>query len=75
MSGHGSNRFRRALLGGVTNGKNQVIHKIREAGHERVPESPEMCTIVHFLSKDVSGIELPGHMLDVGSVVLDPLAN
>jgi hypothetical protein len=30
---------------------------------------------VHFLSEDVGRIELPGHMLDVESVVLDPLAN
>jgi hypothetical protein len=57
------------------NSKNQVVQKFRETGHERVPESPEVCTIAHFLSEDVSRPELPGHMLDVESVVLDPLAN
>ncbi len=36
---------------------------------------PEVCAIVHFLSEDVGRIELPGHMLDNESVVLDPLTN
>ncbi len=57
------------------NGKNRVIQKFRETGHERVPELPEVCAIVHFLSEDVGRIELPGHMLDIESVVLDPLVN
>ncbi len=57
------------------NCKNRVIQKIREAGYERVLELPEMCSIAHFLSKDGSWIELPGHMLDVECDVLDPLAN
>jgi hypothetical protein len=59
----------------MMNGKNQVIQKFREMGHERVPELPEVCPIVHFLSDNVGRIELPGHMLDVESVVLDPLTN
>ena len=74
MSGRGSDCIRRAL-GGVMNCKNRVVQKIREAGHEGVLELPEMCFISHFHSKDGSGIERPGHMLDVESVVLDPLAN
>jgi hypothetical protein len=57
------------------NGKNQVIQKFREMGHERIPELPEVCAIAHFLSEDVGRIELPGHMLDVERVVLDPLTN
>ncbi len=57
------------------NNKNQVIQKFRETGHERVPESPEVCPIVHFLSDNVGRIELPGYMLDVESVVLDSLTN
>ncbi len=57
------------------NGENQVVQKFRETGHERVLESPKMCAIMHFLSEDVGRIELPRHMLDVESVVLDPLAN
>jgi hypothetical protein len=57
------------------NCKNRVVQKIREAGHERVLELPEMCSIAHFLCKDGSWIKLFGHMLDVESVVLDPLAN
>ncbi len=57
------------------NGKNQVVQKIRETGHERVPELPEVCAIAHFLSEDVGRIELLGHMLDIESLVLEPLAN
>jgi hypothetical protein len=57
------------------NGENQAVQKFRVTGHERVPESPEVCAIAHCLSEDVGRIELSGHMLDVESVVLDPLAN
>ncbi len=57
------------------NVKNRVVQKFRDTGHERVPESPEVCAIAHFFSEDVGRIELPGHMLDVESVVLDPLVN
>jgi hypothetical protein len=39
--------------------ENRVVQKLREMGHERVPESPEVCSIVHFSSKEVSRIELP----------------
>ncbi len=57
------------------NGKNQVVQKFREKGHERVPKPPEVCAITHFLSEDVGRIELPGHMLVVESVVLDAFVN
>jgi hypothetical protein len=74
MSGHGSNRIGRAL-GGMMNWENQAVQKFREMRHERVPESLEVCAIGHFLSEFVGRIELPGHMLDVENVVLDPLVN
>ena len=35
----------------------------------------EVSTIVHFLSEDVGRIDFPGHMLDLESFVLDPLAD
>ncbi len=74
LSGRGSNHIRRVLRS-MMNGKNQVVQKFRETGHERVLELPEVCAIAHFLSEEVGRNELPGHMLDVESVVLDPLTN
>jgi hypothetical protein len=44
-------------------------------GHAKVPEVMEVSAIVHFLSEDVGRIDFPGHMLDLESFVLDPLAD
>ena len=34
-----------------------------------------MSVIVHFLSVDIGWVDFPGHMLDLESFVLDPLAD
>ncbi len=52
-----------------------VVQKIRKTGHEGVPETSEVRAVAHFLGEYVSGIDLPGNMLNVKSVVLDPLLN
>ncbi len=57
------------------NDEDGVMNKIRKTGHEGVPETSEVRTIVHFSGEYVSRIGLPGNLLDVKSVVLDPLPN
>ncbi len=57
------------------NNKDGVMQKIRKTGHEGVPEMLEVRTVAHFLGEYVSRIDLPGNMLNVKSVVLDPLPN
>ena len=57
------------------NNKDGVVQKIRKTGHEGVPEMSEVHTIAHFFGEYLSGIDLPGNMLNVKSVVLDPLLN
>ncbi len=57
------------------NDEDGAMQKIRKTGHEGVPEMPEVCTVTHFFGEYVSRIDLPGNMLNVKSVVLDPLLN
>ncbi len=53
--------------------EDRVVHKIRKTGHEGVPATSKVRTVVHFFGEYVSRIDLPGNMLNVMSVVLDPL--
>jgi hypothetical protein len=57
------------------NGKGGVVQKVRETGHERVPEMAEVHAIRHFLGENVSGIDFLGIMLHLKSLVLHPFAN
>ncbi len=57
------------------NNEDGVVQKIRKTGHEGVPETSEVHTAMHFFGEYVSRIDLPRNMLDVKSVVLDPLPN
>jgi hypothetical protein len=61
--------------GGVVNDEDGVVHKIRKTGHEWIPEMLEVSTVAHFFGEYVSRIDLPGNVLDMKSVVLDPLPN
>ncbi len=74
MSSCGSDCIRR-VQGGMVNNEDEVVQKIRKMGHEGVPETLEVRTATHFFDKYVSRIDLPGNMLEVKSVVLDPLPN
>ncbi len=74
MSSYWSDHSQRAQ-GGVVNNEDGVVHKIRMTGHEGVPETLKVCTIAHFFGEYVSRIDLPRNMLDVMSVVLNPLPN
>jgi hypothetical protein len=57
------------------NGEDGVVQKVREMGHERVPETAEVHAIVHFLGENVSRIDFSGNMLDLKSLVLHPFVN
>ena len=47
-----------------------VAAKCRLGHHEGVPETPEVCGILHFSGEDVTWIDFSGDMSDSGSLVL-----
>ncbi len=51
------------------------IQKCGEKGHEGFPEMGEVRAIAHFLSEDVSEINLPRDVLDMKSLILNPFPN
>jgi hypothetical protein len=53
-----SHRGRRTLPS-VMDGQNRCREEIRETGHERIAEPPEMCTIPHFFGEDIRHITDP----------------
>ncbi len=57
------------------NNEDGVVQKIRKTGHEGVPETLEVRAVAHFFGEYISRIDLPRNMLNVKSVILDPLPN
>ena len=39
--------------------------EVAEAAHEGVAQSAVVCTILHFLSEDVTGVDLAGYVEDI----------
>jgi hypothetical protein len=56
-------------------GKDGFVQKVRETGHERVPEMVQVCAKMHFLGENVSRINFPRNMLNLKSLVLHPFVN
>ena len=48
--------------------------EIAEAAHEGVPQAAEVCTVLHLLGEDVTGIDFSGDVEDVDCTVLDPFS-
>ena len=46
--------------------------EVAEAAHEGVAQSAVVCTILHFLSEDVTGVDLAGDVEDVDCTILHP---
>ncbi len=68
------NLFGRVLVG-VMDRQKWIIDKIRQTWYERIPMTPEMCTLPHLFSKNISWIYFARDVLNIDGFILHPFPN